>query len=121
MYNKSKFLGINDASLEISFLVASIEALAIAEDLVEHKNFTNFVMKYSGDVDRETLDSMYGIRSKLFHTGNFSFFEFDFDVNPYSDPLFLEFSQKYTLYKKILRKTFISWIKCYLIQVEGNK
>lgn len=112
LYNKSKILGINDASIEISFLVASIEALSKTED---NMGFTNFVMKYNSDAGREELDSVYGIRSKLFHTGNFSFFEFDFDVNPYSDPMYFEFQQKYVLYKSLLRKAFINWISYYIV------
>lgn len=112
LYNKSKMLGINDASIEISFLVASIEALSKTED---NMGFTNFVMKYNPDARREDLDSVYGIRSKLFHTGSFSFFEFDFDVNPYSDPMYFEFQQKYVLYKSLLRKAFINWISYYIV------
>lgn len=107
LYNKSKILGMNEASIEISFLVASLEALSKTEG---NMGFTNFVIKYNSDATREDLDSLYGIRSKLFHTGSFSFFEFDFDVNPYSDPLYFEFQRKYILYKSILRKSFINWI-----------
>lgn len=109
LYNKSKILGINDASIEISFLVASLEALSKTEDNMDI-GFTNFVIKNNSDARKEDLDSLYGIRSKLFHTGSFSFFEFDFDVNPYSDPMYFEFQQKYVLFKSILRRAFINWI-----------
>lgn len=112
LYNKSKILGTNDASIEIAFLVASLEALSKTED---NTSFTNFVMKYNTDATREDLDSLYGIRSKLFHTGSFSFFEFEFDVNPYSNPLYFEFQRKYILYKSILRKAFINWISHYIV------
>ncbi len=112
LYNKSKILGENNASIEISFLVASLEALSKTED---NANFTNFVMKYNSDATRESLDSLYSIRSKLFHAGNFSFFEFDFDVNPYADPLYLEFQRKYVSYKSLLRKAFINWIHQHIL------
>lgn len=112
LYNKSKILGTNDATIEIAFLVASLEALSKTQD---NTNFTNFVMKYNTEATREDLDSLYGIRSKLFHTGSFSFFEFEFDVNPYSDPLYFEFQRKYNFYKWILRKAFINWISCYIV------
>lgn len=112
LYNKSKILGMNEASIEISFLVASLEALSKTEGDI---GFTNFVMKYNSDASKEDLDSMYGIRSKLFHAGSFSFFEFDFDVNPFSDPVYFEFQRKYDLYKLVLRKTFIDWILCYVV------
>lgn len=107
LYNKSKTLGIDSASIEISLMVASIEALSKTEGDI---GFTNFVMKYNSDTTREELDTLYGIRSKLFHAGNFSFFEFEFDVNPFSDPLYFEFQQKYILYRSILRQTFVNWI-----------
>lgn len=112
LYNKSKVIGTDDASIEISFMVASMEALSKTEGDI---GFTNFVMKYNSDVIREDLDSLYGIRSKLFHAGSFSFFEFEFDVNPYSDPMYFEFQRKYVLYKKILRRTFVNWISCNIV------
>lgn len=107
LYNKSKILSIEGASIEISFLVACLETLSNTE---ENQNFSSFVVKFNKDANKDDLDSLYGIRSKLFHSGNFSFFEFEFDVNPNSDPLYLEFRQKYILFKSILRKAFINWI-----------
>lgn len=107
LYNKSKGLSIEGASLEISFLVACLEGLSKTE---EGKNFSDFVQKYNKHACRDELDSLYSIRSKLFHTGNFSFFEFEYDVNPYSNPLYIEFRDKYLLFKTILRKAFINWI-----------
>ena len=56
LYNKSKVLGTDDASIEISFMVASIEALSKTEGDI---GFTNFVMKYNSDATREELDSLY--------------------------------------------------------------
>jgi len=112
LYNKSKVLGTNDASIEIAFMVAGLEALSKTEGTI---GFTNFMMKYNPDATREDLDALYGIRSKLFHAGNFSFFEFEFDVNPYSNPLYFEFQRKYILYKSILRKAFINWILSYIV------
>ena len=112
LYNKSKILGMNDASIEISFLVASLEALSKTEGSI---GFTNFVIKYNLDATKEDLDSLYGIRSKLFHTGSFSFLEYNFDVNPYGDPLYFEFQRKYILYKSILRKAFINWILSHIV------
>lgn len=107
MYNRSHFLSISDASMEISFMVASVEALAKCEK----KPFTNFVNYYCNDtVNKKDLDLIYAIRSKLFHAGEFSFFEFDFELNPYSDPLFIEFHDYYIRFKSTLRKTITSWV-----------
>ena len=74
-------------------------------------------MKYNLDATIEELDSLYGIRSKLFHAGSFSFFEFEFEVNPYSDPMYFEFQRKYILYKSILRKTIINWISSSIVNL----
>ncbi|MBM6733543.1 hypothetical protein [Megasphaera stantonii] len=107
LYNTSKVLSLQGASIEISFLVISIEALSKIE---KEQSFSSFVMKYNKDASKSDLDALYSIRSKLFHSGNFSFFEFELDINPYSDPLYIEFLDKYVLFKSILRKAFINWI-----------
>ena len=108
LYNKSKVLSIEGATIEISFLVACIETLSRSEgDL----GFSAFVMKFNKKANKNDLDSLYGIRSKLFHAGAFSFFEYEFDINPNSNPLYLEFRQKYLIFKSILRETFVNWIK----------
>ena len=51
-------------------------------------------MKYNPDANRNELDDIYGIRSKFFHAGEFSFFEYNFALNPYSDPVYKEFQDK---------------------------
>ena len=112
IYNKSKTLAMDDASVEISLMVVCIEALSKTEGDI---GFTKFAMMYNSDAAREDLESIYSIRSKLLHRGSFSFFEFEFDVNPYSDPIYFEFQRKYTSYKEILRKVFINWIECHLM------
>lgn len=111
LYNKSKILSIEGASLEISFLVACIEALSKVED---NLTFSDFVLKYNKEANKDDLNLLYGIRSKLFHNGIFSFFEYEYDLNPNSDPLFIEFRNKYLLFKTILRGAFINWININL-------
>lgn len=108
LYNKSKVLSMEGASIEISFLVACIETLSKTE---ENSSFSAFVMKFNKEANKNDLDLLYGIRSKLFHAGSFSFFEYEFDINPNSNPLYLEFRQKYLMFKSILRETFVNWIK----------
>lgn len=112
LYNKSHFLGVDETSMQISFLVASIEALTKYEKNI---SFTEFIQHYCDNVDRKELDLIYSIRSKLFHAGEFSFFEFDFELNPYSDPLFIEFHNYYIKFKNILRKTIISWVNINIL------
>ncbi len=113
LYNKSKLLSMEAATIEISFLVASLETLSHTE---KDLRFSDFVLKYNPDANEKDLADLYSIRSSLFHSGNFSFFEFDFDINPYSDPIYCEFQNKYILYRSILRKAFIQWIRCNVLK-----
>ena len=107
LYNRSKIISINDGTMEIAMLVASIEALDKGEAT---GGFTNFVLKYNPNTNRNELDDIYGIRSKFFHAGEFSFFEYSFDLNPYSDPVYKEFQDKYLRYKLIIRTAIVNWI-----------
>lgn len=118
LYNKSKIWGIDDPSIEISFLVASIETLANTEEENDTKNFTKFVMKYNPNATKEDLDELYSIRSKLFHSGSFSFFEYNFDISPYANPLYAEAQRKYVSYKSLLRETFINWIQKHILNFQ---
>jgi hypothetical protein len=113
LYNKSKTLSTEGASVEISFLVASLETLSKTE---KEQNFSAFIIKYNTEANKANIDALYSIRSKLFHSGNFSFFEFEYDVNPYSDPLYVEFRQKYLIFKTILRKAFITWFNVNIVE-----
>jgi hypothetical protein len=80
--------------------------LAKAEGL----NFSDFVKEYCQSANKSDIDEMYEIRSKLFHSGEFSFFEFDLSMNPYLNPIFELLSKKYMEYRKIVRKTIITWV-----------
>ncbi|MBD5162219.1 MAG: hypothetical protein HDT14_09445 [Oscillibacter sp.] len=106
LYNMSAIIGMNASSFQIALLVASVESLAKAEGL----SYSAFVKEYCPSAKKSYVDDMYEIRSKLFHSGEFSFFEFDFSLNPYLNPIFEEFSDKYMEYRRIVRKTMIAWI-----------
>lgn len=107
LYNRSKIINMNDGSMEIAMLVASVEALNKSEAI---DGFTNFILKYNQSANRNELDDIYGIRSKFFHAGEFSFFEYNFDLNPYSNPIYKEFQDKYVRYKMIIRTAIVNWI-----------
>lgn len=106
LYNISTLIGINISSLQIALLVASVESLAKADGL----KYSEFMKEYCQSANKSYVDEMYEIRSKLFHSGEFSFFEFDFSLNPYLNPIYEHFSDKYVEYRKIVRKTIITWI-----------
>ena len=116
LYNMSKLIGLNEASLQIALLVASVESLSKTENL----NYSEFIKKYHSSVDKKNIDDMYEIRSKLFHSGEFSFFEFDINMNPYFNPMFEEFEEKYDEYRRIIRRVITSWIECNILSQEDN-
>ena len=107
LYNKSSVLGMDESSFQISLLVASVETLAKSEKI----SFSEFVGKYFPNASKSDIDDMYEIRSKLFHSGEFSFFEYDVNMNPYVNPVYEYFADKYMQYRRILRKTLINWIR----------
>lgn len=107
LYNKSTIIGMNESSLQIALLAASVESLAKTEGI----SFSQFVQKYYETAKKCDIDDMYEIRSKLFHSGEFSFLEFEISMNPYLNPVYEYLSDKYDEYRKIVRKALISWIK----------
>lgn len=100
-------IGMNESSLQIALLVASVESLTKTEGI----SFSQFVQKYCETAKKCDIDDMYEIRSKLFHSGEFSFLEFEISMNPYLNPVYEYLSDKYNEYRKIIRKALISWIK----------
>lgn len=106
LYNISKLIGTHESSLQIALLVACVESLAKADGL----NYSEFMKEYCESANKSDVDEMYEIRSKLFHSGEFSFFEFDISLNPYLNPIFEHLSKKYYEYCKIIRKAIITWV-----------
>lgn len=117
LYNKSSMIGMNESSLQIALLVASLESLSKAESI----SFSEFVHKYCETAKKNDLDDIYEIRSKLFHSGEFSFLEFEISLNPYLNPVYAYLSDKYDEYRKIIRKTLISWIKKNIVNTCDDK
>ena len=111
LYNKSAILGMEQSTLQISFLVASIETLASNEKI----SYSKFMEKYNPSAAKSDIDDMYEIRSKLFHSGEFSFFEYEVSMNPYINPVYEYMADKYFVYRRILRKTIINWINKNII------
>ena len=114
LYNKSTIMGMNESSLQIALLVVSVESLAKAEGI----SFSQFIQKYCVVAKKCDIDDMYEIRSKLFHSGEFSFLEFEISMNPYLNPVYEYLSDKYVEYRKIVRKSLISWIKHNILKTK---
>lgn len=117
LYNMSKVMGFNEPSLQIALLVAGIESLAKSEGL----SYSEFIKAYCKDINKGEVDEMYEIRSKLFHSGEFSFFEFDINMNPYLHPIYELLSEKYFEYIKITRKTITTWITRNIVKQKEDK
>lgn len=117
LYNKSIIIGRNESSLQIALLVASAETLAKAEGI----SFAQFVRKYCTVANKRDIDDMYEIRSKLFHSGEFSFLEFEISMNPYLNPIYEYLSDKYNEYRGIIRKTLVSWIKDNVLTKQDDR
>lgn len=117
LYNKSCILGYSGATIEISYLVASIEALSKTEADNTMRNFSKFCKKYCGDVDRKLIEFAYAIRSKHFHLGEFEFGEYNIDINPSANVEFVKRHKVYTEIKSILRMAIITWINTNLLSM----
>ncbi len=117
LYNKSTIIGMNESSLQIALLVASVESLAKAEGI----GFSQFMRKYCETVKKCDIDDMYEIRSKLFHSGEFSFLEFEISMNPYLNPVYEILFDKYDEYRKIVRKALVSWIKHNILVTRDDR
>ena len=50
----------------------------------------------------------------------FSFFEYDVNMNPYVNPVYEYFADKYTEFRRILRKTIINWIKINITEKKSE-
>lgn len=74
----------------------------------------------TSNAKKSDIDDMYEIRSKLFHSGEFSFFEYDVNMNPYVNPVYEYFADKYTEFRRILRKTIINWIKINITEKKSE-
>ena len=107
LYNKSKMCSTINTSLELSLLVAAVETLA----KTEKTDFSPFVSNYYKECSKIKIDDMYEIRSKLFHAGEFSFFEYNININPFHNKQYNECTERYREYKNILRSVFITWIQ----------
>lgn len=123
LYSYAHFMGYKSATIMISYLVASIEALSKTEANDEYQKkcksdidrFIQFCKNYSDNDskdDEKFLRYLYGkIRSGHFHSGEFSFLEYNLNLD-------LSFSNEFFQQHKIfidartkLREIFINWIR----------
>ena len=114
LYNMAMIYGINEATLMISLMISSIEALAKIDGIT----FQQFMKKYLGEenYDKKFCDFLYGtVRSGFFHSGETYFREYEcsLDISLLSD--YEKRHDDFTSALLLLRRAFIEWISQNLL------
>ncbi|SFD12904.1 hypothetical protein [Pseudoalteromonas denitrificans] len=108
MYNISLTLGKTQPTLEKSYKICAIEALASYEGL----SFSEFMIKYSNDdFDKKISDYFYTVRSSHFHAGRFHFDEFAMNMQREISFTFKEKTEDYVNFSNYIRVALINWVK----------
>ncbi len=116
MYNASKLVASISASMEISYLVGSIDSLSDIRDAREEKrNYSQLCKQYNPGMSKKVSDYAYSIRSSHFHGGKFFFSEYDIEFYSKNDMFFSQKIKNYLLIKSELRKVLIFWLKQNLL------
>jgi len=122
LYNYAHYIGTENPTAMISYFVASVEALAKAEGDEEYQKrcssdmerYVAFCKKYSDEevFDEKFMKYLYGkIRSGHFHSGTFSFFEYDCNLDLSFESDFFQARGIFLRARAELRKVIIMWIR----------
>lgn len=116
LYNLSHTAGGKEATLMISYMVSSVEALTKCEN--EKLSFSSFMMKYlNEDYDKKLCDFLYGnVRSGHFHSGEFFFQEFALSLDVTFQNEYFNLRDKFVKSRNILRKAIINWIRVHVLK-----
>lgn len=115
MYNASKLVASISASMEISYLVGTIDSLSHISDVGEKKSYSQLCKQYNPRMSKKVSDYAYSIRSSHFHGGKFFFSEYDIEFYSENDMFFSQKIKNYLLIKSELRKVLIFWLKQNLL------
>ena len=115
MYNASKLVASISASMEISYLVGTIDSLSHISDVGEKKSYSQLCKQYNPGMSKKVSDYAYSIRSSHFHGGKFFFSEYDIEFYSENDMFFSQKIKNYLLIKSELRKVLIFWLKQNLL------
>lgn len=122
LYNYAHCIGDENPTVMISYLVASVEALAKTENNDDYQKqccsdmdrFVSFCKKYylNENFDEKFLKYLYGkIRSGHFHSGVFSFLEYDCNLDLSFESEFFELEDIFMQARSKLRKVVLAWIR----------
>lgn len=131
LYNISSTYGLFEPTLQLSYLVCSIDCLIRADnrlnnieinkkDRKERCSYSDFVKLYlEEDYNKELCDYLYEhVRNGHFHCGDSYFLEDDLDLDLKFNNSFADLFNKIIEAKKILRKVIIRWIYKNIINKE---
>ncbi|MGR5150209.1 hypothetical protein ACQKP8_27140, partial [Photobacterium alginatilyticum] len=114
MYNISLISGSSIATLDKSYKVCAIEALAKSEK----SSFSDFLVKYSNeDFDKRLSDYFYTVRSSHFHGGKFAFDEFNINLQREVSFSFKEKHADYINFNNYIRVALVNWIKSNILEI----
>ncbi|MDE6844698.1 MAG: hypothetical protein K2J99_02885, partial [Lachnospiraceae bacterium] len=121
LYNYAHCIGNENPTVMVSYLVASVETLSKTEISDDYQKqccsdmdrFVSFCRKYyNEDFDEKFMKYLYGkIRSGHFHSGVFSFFEYNCNLDLSFESEFFKFQDIYIQAKLKLRKVILMWIR----------
>ncbi len=114
MYNISLTLGSGAPTLDKSYKVCAVEALA----KTEKTSFSEFLQAYSSeDFDKRLTDYFYTVRSSHFHGGKFAFDEFDVNLQREISFSFKEKTADYINFNAYIRIALVNWIKSSILKI----
>lgn len=114
MYNISLTSGSSIPTLDKSYKVCAIEALA----KTEKSSFSDFLQKYSNDdFDKRLTDYFYTVRSSHFHGGKFAFDEFNVNFQREVSFSFKEKIADYVNFNNYIRTALVNWIESNLLKI----
>ncbi|MCH7332422.1 hypothetical protein [Acinetobacter modestus] len=114
MYNISLTSGSGIPTLDKSYKVCAIEALA----KTEKSSFSDFLQKYSNDdFDKRLTDYFYTVRSSHFHGGKFAFDEFNVNFQREISFSFKEKNADYINFNNYIRIALVNWVKSNILEI----
>lgn len=117
MYNLAHLLMGMSPTSAITYLVAAIESISKSENL----KFGSFMRKYNPNADHKLMDYLYSkVRSGHIHAGEFSFLEYDIQLNGSFNRSFLEAKTDYLKARQNIREALVTWIDINILSTEPS-
>ena len=113
MYNMALTAGKYEPTLAASYKICAVEALALFKKMA----FSQFIREYANsEYNKELMDYYYGsIRSGHFHSGKFSFNEYNTSLVIETDTIFKQLRDDFYQFNNIIRSSMVSYIESNLV------